>query len=73
MISAREAVRQLFVVQAEQVQDRGLQIVDADGSFDHVVGKFVGLAVHEATACSAPGQPDAEATRMMIPTIIVAI
>src|SRR5262249_16466207 len=44
-IAALEAVRQLLVVETEQVQDRRLQGVDVDGVFGGVEAQFVGGAV----------------------------
>ena len=37
-------IRQLRVVEAQQVQDRRLQVVDVDSVFDGVVAQLVGLA-----------------------------
>ena len=44
-VAALEAVGQPLVVDAEQVQDRGVQVVDVDGVLDGVVAEVVGLAV----------------------------
>lgn len=44
VIAALEAERQFEMVQPQQVQQCGLQIVDVDDVFDRVVTKFVGLA-----------------------------
>ena len=43
-VAALEAVGQLGVVEAQQVQDRGLQVVDVDAVLDGVEAELVGLA-----------------------------
>ena len=42
-VAAVVAVGQLLVVEAEQVQDRGVQVVDADAVVDGLVADLVGL------------------------------
>ncbi len=44
-VAALEPVGQLRVVDAEQVQDRGLEVVDVDRVLGDVVAEVVGLAV----------------------------
>ena len=44
-LAALIGVGQPLVVQAQQVQDRGLQVVDVDRVFDDVEAQFVGRAV----------------------------
>ena len=43
-VAALEAEGQLLVVEAEQVQDRGVEVVDVDAVFDGAEAEFVGLA-----------------------------
>ena len=43
-VAALEAVGQLLVVQAEQVQDRRLQVVDVDAVLGDVEAELVGRA-----------------------------
>ena len=38
-------IREAFVVEPEQRQDRRVEVVNGDGVFDDVVGEIVGLAV----------------------------
>ena len=61
-----EFVGQAFVVDAEKVQDRRLEVVDVDGVLSWVVGEVVGLAVGEAALHSAAGQPDGEDVGVMV-------
>ena len=49
-VAALEPVGQPGVVDAEQVQDRRVQVVDVDGVLDDVVGEVVGLAVGSCPA-----------------------
>src|SRR5688572_16144123 len=74
--TALEAVSQASVVLTEQMQDRGLQIVDVDGAgsehifagrngvalvVGHVVAVGVGLAVRDTGLHASARHPDAEA------------
>ena len=43
-VAALEAVGELGVVEAEQVQDGGVEVVDVDLVLDGVEAEFVGLA-----------------------------
>ena len=47
-IAAGVAVGESLVVEAEQVQDRGVQVVDVDLVLDRVEAEFVGGAVDVA-------------------------
>ena len=49
-VAALEAVGQPRVVDAQQVQDRGVQVVDVDRVLDGGVAELVGLAVGDAAA-----------------------
>ena len=57
VVAALELVRQLLVVDAEQVQDRRLEVVDVDGVLGDVVAEVVGRAVGDARLDAAAGQP----------------
>ena len=47
-VAAAVAVRQLLVVEAHQVQDRRVQVVDVDAVLDRVEAELVGRAVDHA-------------------------
>ena len=49
-VAALEAVGELLVVEAEQVQDGGVQVVDVDLALDDAEAEFVGRAVDVARA-----------------------
>src|SRR5687767_4711808 len=47
-VAALEPMRESLVVEAEQVEDRGVEVVDVDGVFDGVEAEVVRLAVDHA-------------------------
>ena len=57
-IAAGMAVGELFVVEAEQMQDGRLQIVDMHRILHHLVTQVVGRAEGDARFHAAAGQPD---------------
>ena len=59
------------MVEAQEVQDRGVPIAEVDGVFDDVVGEIVGLAVDRAAFDAAAAHPDGEAARMMIAAVVL--
>ena len=59
------------VVDAQAVQDRGVQVVDVDRVLDDVVAEVVGLAVGDAGLDPAAGQPDGEAAGMVVAAVVV--
>ena len=59
MSQALELERQPLVVDAQAVQDRGVQVVDVDRVLDDVVAEVVGLAVDDARLDAAAGHPHA--------------
>src|SRR6185295_490177 len=65
-IATLKSVSQLRVIQAEQMQNRRVQIVDVDFVFDRVKTEFVRLPVGDARFDSAAGEPDGVAVRMMV-------
>ena len=69
-IAAGVAIGQLLVVQAQQVQDRRVQIVDVDLVFDGVIAVFVGGAVAHARLHAAAGQPHREAVGVVVAAVV---
>ena len=72
LVQALEREGQLFVVDAQLVQDGGMQVADGHRILHDVVAEIVGLAVRYPTLDAAAGQPRGEAARMMIAAVIVA-
>src|SRR5262249_50225411 len=66
IIAALEAIDEPGVIEAEQMQDRRLQIVDVDLVLDHFEAKLIGLAVAVAAARAAAGQPTREAIGIVV-------
>ena len=63
---ALEFEGQALVVDAEQVQERGVEVVDVDRVFDDRVAEVVGAAEGDAALDAAAGQPDAEGVLVMV-------
>ena len=68
-VAAAEAEGQALVVDAEQVQHRGVQVVNLDLVLDGFVAVIVGGAVDRAAFDAAAGQPDGEAKRVVIAAV----
>src|SRR5207245_1343823 len=66
IIAALEPEGEFGVLQAEEVKDGGVQIVDVDFVFDRVETEFVGFAVNDARFDAAAGEKDGVAVRMMV-------
>lgn len=56
-VAAGVAEREAFVVEAEQVQDRGVPVVDVDFVDDGFVAEFVGGSILKAAFDSTTGHP----------------
>ena len=65
-ITAGVAVGEALVVDAEEVKDGGVDVVDIDGSFDGEVAEVVEHAVAGAGTQTSAGHPDGEAPGMMV-------
>ncbi len=64
-------VGQARVVQAELVQDRGLEVVRGDDIVGGAVADLVGAAVGHAALDSAAGEPDREALAVVVSARVV--
>src|SRR5579884_1918885 len=64
-------VGQFRVIDAEAMQNSGLQIVNVNGILDNVIAVVVGLAVRNPRFNPAAGQPHCKATRMMVAAIVI--
>ena len=54
-VAAAVAVGQPFVIQAHEVQDRGVQVVNMHAIFDRLHAQFVGRTVNEASLDAPAG------------------
>src|SRR4051812_6012622 len=55
-----EKVSKLLVIEAEQVQQRGIQVVHMHAIDDGLITHLIRLAIAQARLCAATGQPDGE-------------
>src|SRR4051794_7926265 len=66
-VAARVAEGQLLVVEAEQVQDRGMEVVHAHQGLHGLEPEVIGRAVDRAALDAAPGEPDGEPVVVVVP------
>ena len=59
------------LVNAQQAQHRGVEVVDVDAALGDVVTEIVRLAIDQTRLHATAGHPRREATRMMVAPIIV--
>ena len=64
--AALKLVGEPLMIDAEQMHDRGVQVVDVQAVGGDVVAELAGLAINRSGFDSSPSHPDAEATRMMV-------
>ena len=67
-VSALEAVSQLFVIDAEQMQKRGVEVVDVGAVFLGVVTKRIGCAMGHSALDTAAGELKIKTLHVMITT-----
>ena len=71
-VATLEEIRQFFVVDAQQCEHRGVQVVDVDFVFHCAEAEVIRRANGLAAANAAAGHPDAETVRAMV-TALVAL
>src|SRR4051812_9097110 len=65
-VAALEPVGELFVIEAKQMENGGLQIVDMNFVAGNGKPEFVGFAIHEPVLHAAPGEEHGEAVGIMV-------
>ena len=70
VVASLESVRESCVVEPQQVEQRGMQVVDVDRVGDDVETEIVRLTVRIPGPQSAAGQPDAEAAIVVVAAVI---
>src|SRR5512144_2374883 len=65
-VPSLELVSQAGVIQAEQMQNRGLQVVNVNLVLNDVVSEFISGTQRDALLDAGPGQPDRKRSRMVI-------
>src|SRR5258706_1782796 len=67
--SAWRAMVQLFVIDTQETEHGGMQIMDVNRIFHGVVTQFVGAAIGHTAFDACAGHPDGESLDMVIATI----
>ena len=65
-ITALKPIRQFGVIDAHLIEDGGVQVMDLNGIFDHVITQLVGLAKRDTSLDTPAGQPHTESPRVVI-------
>src|SRR5688572_3172844 len=68
-VAAVEMVRQLLVIEAEQVKNSRVKVIDRLLVFRDAVAEMIGRADNRAAFHAAAGEPDAEAVRIVIASV----
>src|SRR4051794_9471307 len=71
-VAAGVAVGEGLVVEAEQVEDRGVEVVDVDGVGHGLVAEVVGGAVDVAPLDASPGEPHGETVVIVVAPVHLA-
>ena len=72
-LAALEAEGEAFVIDAHEVHDRRLEIVDVDFVLHGVETELIALAIAHAGLHTAACHPDREGIRMMIATPLLRV
>ena len=72
-VAAGVAVGEGLVVEAEEVEDRGVEVVDVDLVLDGLEAELVGGAVDVAALDAAAGQPHGEAVVVVVAAVHLAL
>ena len=72
-LTALEEIGQLLMVDAQQMQDGGLKVVNMDAPFGYVESVVVGTAMYMARLHAAAAHPERKYAAMMIAAIVVGL
>lgn len=72
-ITALMTIREPFVIEAKQPEQRGVQIGNTHAVLDPLEAKFIGFSIGNAAADSAPGKPRREGVGIMITPAAAAL
>ena len=64
-VATAVSIRELFVIESEEVQDGGMEVVDVDLIFSDLIAVFVCRAIGHASADSGASQPGGKCVRMV--------
>ena len=65
-VAARVAIRELLMVEAQEMEDRGMEVVHVNSVDCRGESELVGGAVHMAAANTTAGQPHRETVMIMV-------
>jgi hypothetical protein len=68
-VSALKAKSELRMVEAQEMQDRCVEIADVDGILGNIKAQFIGLAVGDSRFEAPTSDPHRERIRVMIPAV----
>ena len=68
IIAAVVAIGELFVIETEQVEQRGVKVVDVDFVFHGLVTELVGRSMMDSAFDAAAGHPDGESLGIVVAT-----
>ena len=71
LVQALVAIGKPFVVDAQALQHRSVEVVDVHRIADAVIAEIIGLAVNVTLPNSATGHPHGEAAAMMVAAVVV--
>ena len=60
---------QFFVIEAHEVEDGGVEVMDVDGVLDDIVAEVIRLSI-DSGLDAAPGHPEGEASGVMVTSIV---
>ncbi len=64
-VAARVAIGKPLVNEAQQMENRSMEVMEAHGLFDGVIAKLIGRAVGNTAANTAAGQPEGDPLRVV--------
>lgn len=73
LVEAEEGEGEAVVVDAELVEDGGVEVADGDFVFDDIVGVVVGFAVGHAAFDAAASHPGGEAFGVVVAAVLVGL
>src|SRR5262245_14116150 len=68
-VAAGVAIGEALVVEAHELQDGGVQVVNVDGVFGRAEAEFIGRTISLPAFDTAAGQPDGEAPVVMVAAV----
>ena len=69
--SSQMFVYHFFMVNAQLVQQGGLEIMDMHWVFHNIIAKIIGLAIHHPWLNAPTCHPDGKCLGMMVPSVVV--